>query len=80
MAAALPAALQLALSCHPSCRPVWHSLRRVPRFLPLLQVDQLAAEVSQLRNVNSASVVQSEERLRALQAQQICRHLLREIL
>ena len=32
-------------------------------------MDQLAAEVSQLRNVNSAGVAQSEERLRALQAQ-----------
>ena len=40
-----------------------------PCPLAPLQVDQLAAEVSQLRNVNSASVVQSEERLRALQAQ-----------
>ncbi|KAL4420345.1 hypothetical protein ABPG77_006152 [Micractinium sp. CCAP 211/92] len=33
------------------------------------QVDQLAAEVAQLRNANGASVLASEERLRALQGQ-----------
>ncbi len=45
----------------PSCLP-WPS--------PLLsQVDQLAAEVAQLRNANGTLVLASEERLRALQAQ-----------
>lgn len=34
-----------------------------------LQVDQLAAEVAQLRNANGAGVLASEEQLRALQAQ-----------
>lgn len=32
-------------------------------------MDQLAAEVAQLRNANGASVLASEERLRALQGQ-----------
>lgn len=36
---------------------------------PHPQVDQLAAEVAHLRNANGASVLASEERLRALQAQ-----------
>jgi hypothetical protein len=48
-----------------------HNANRWPLLAPPHppQVDQLAAEVAQLRNANGASVAASEERLHALQAQ-----------
>lgn len=53
----------------PTCMSAIPSCSEPPVCPPRPQVDQLAAEVSQLRNANGASVLASEERLRALQGQ-----------